>query len=226
VSAQPSLIQPGNDCWRRIGVQGDRSCPELAQYVHCRNCPVFEDAARAFFERQAPEGYLDEWARRLAEPVPRTEVSEISVLIFRLRDEWLALETNVLVEVALPKPIHKIPHRSNEVLLGLVNVRGQLLLCVSLPGLLDIEPSAEAIRSGLGATSRLVVVQDRADRWAFHAEEVAGVHRLPRAQLHAVPSTLANTAVSFSQAVFSWNDRSVGSLDAQRVFSALRRAAQ
>ena len=34
-----------NDCWNRIGVRGDRSCPELKQYVHCRNCPVYSAGA-------------------------------------------------------------------------------------------------------------------------------------------------------------------------------------
>ena len=31
-----------DDCWNRIGISGDRSCPELVQHVLCRNCPVFE----------------------------------------------------------------------------------------------------------------------------------------------------------------------------------------
>ena len=59
---------PGDgDCWNRIGVTGDRSCPELNTFVHCRNCPVFAAAARAFFDRPAPEGYLAEWSRWLAD---------------------------------------------------------------------------------------------------------------------------------------------------------------
>ena len=29
-----------DDCWNRIGVRGDASCPKLDDYVHCRNCPV------------------------------------------------------------------------------------------------------------------------------------------------------------------------------------------
>ena len=49
-----------------IGVSGDRSCPELKTFIHCRNCPVFAAAARTFFDRPAPEGYLAEWSRWLA----------------------------------------------------------------------------------------------------------------------------------------------------------------
>src|SRR4051794_38534309 len=91
----------GDDCWNRIGVSGDRSCPELAGFIHCRNCPVFASAARAFFDRPAPEGYLAEWNERLASAPATTAIDEatVSLLIFRLQDEWLALGTGVVVEV-------------------------------------------------------------------------------------------------------------------------------
>ncbi len=36
-----------DDCWNRIGVRGDRSCPKLAEHIHCRNCPVHAAAASA-----------------------------------------------------------------------------------------------------------------------------------------------------------------------------------
>src|SRR5437588_4360 len=35
-----------DDCWNRIGIGGDRTCPELAVHIHCRSCPVFSAAAR------------------------------------------------------------------------------------------------------------------------------------------------------------------------------------
>ena len=59
--------KPGDDdCWSHIGVSGDRTCPELSSFIHCRNCPVFATAARTFFDRPAPEGYLAGWSRWLA----------------------------------------------------------------------------------------------------------------------------------------------------------------
>ena len=63
----PDRPASGSDCWHRIGVSGDRSCPELNAFIHCRNCPVFAAAARTFFDRPAPEGYLADWSRWLAE---------------------------------------------------------------------------------------------------------------------------------------------------------------
>jgi chemotaxis-related protein WspD len=232
-----SPVRPsvGGDCWNRIGVNGDRSCPELTSFVHCRNCPVFAAAARTFFDRPAPEGYLAEWARWLADSDglrPHGDADGtgdledggivahregVSVLIFRLGGEWLAFRTRTVVEVTTPRPVHRVPHRSNRVLVGLVNLQGRAELCISMHGLLGVEAPASA-------SPRLVVLRDRdrAETWAFAADEVLGVHRVPRGQWGAVPSTLVNPAVGFSQAVLSWNDRSIGLLDEQRVFAALR----
>ena len=72
IAASPALEsasssrKPGEgDCWNHIGVTGDQSCSELKKFVHCRNCPVFAAAARTFFDRPAPEGYLAGWSRWL-----------------------------------------------------------------------------------------------------------------------------------------------------------------
>lgn len=260
----PTITTAGGDCWNRIGTSGDRSCPELRTHVHCRNCPVFASAARAFFDRPAPGGYLAEWTRWLAQSedpdahqaeqaMAGDERDRVGVLIFRLGQEWLAFRTQTVAEVTLPRPVHRIPHRSSEVLIGLVNLRGQLQLCISLSGLLGVgsppgtsqspthdssrAKAAEAeagVKSGAGHEpaaapgSRLVVLRDRerSEIWVFPADEVLGVHRLARSQMRSVSSTLANPEVSFSQAILSWQDRSVGFLDEQRVFAALRSIGQ
>src|SRR5436190_12570637 len=117
-----------DDCWNRIGVRGDRSCPELARVVHCHNCHVFAAAGRRFLDAPSPEGYLDEWTTRLADPIEPAGADVHGVLIFRLGDEWLALPVEVLVEVTTPRPVHRVPHRGG-LLAGLVNIRGELHLC-------------------------------------------------------------------------------------------------
>lgn len=223
------VISSVDDCWNRIGVSGDRSCPELETHIHCRNCPVFSAAARGFFDRPAPSGYLAEWTKILAEPTEEAVCDDVSLLIFRLHGEWLALGTRVVAEVTALRPVHRIPHRSTGIINGLVNLRGQLQISVSLHELLGVDPQSDAVQDrahqeqdGLPAQSRLVVIQKDAETWAFPADEVPGVHRLARGGLRNVPATLANPATSYSQAVFSWRSRSVGYLDDQRVFATLR----
>ena len=109
-----------------------------------------------------------------------------------------------------------------------MNIRGQLLLCVSLHGLLGVDPAAtpprggdEGAGGGRESLPRLVVIERKAERWAFPADEVRSVHRIPQGDLRGLPSTLARAAHRYSQAVFTWRDRSVGLLDDQRVLAGL-----
>ena len=210
-----------DDCWNRIGVGGDRSCPELQEVVHCRNCPVFASAARNFFSRSAPPGYLEDWGGFLAKAVAEGSTRHDGLLLFRLGIEWLAISLSFAVEVTAPRPIHRVPHRTNSVLSGLINLRGQLHPCVSLHGLLRIDPSDPTTNPAIAP--RLVVARREGDTWAFPADEVAGVRHVEADQLRPVPSTLANPAGSYSRAVFGWRDRSVNVLDEPRLFVALRR---
>ena len=213
-------------CWNEIGVMGDHTCPELAAAIHCRNCTVFAAAARDILDRPAPPGYLAEWSRLLDEADPEADVDAvrdgIGVLIFRLGAEWLALRAQVVVEVTPVRPVHRIPRRSNQIVVGLVSLRGQLLVCASLHGLLGAMPQASSDAAVSPARSaRMIVIRHEAESWVFTADEVLGVPRVPPDVWRSVPSTLANQTVSFSQAVFPWQGRSVGLLDEVRVFAAL-----
>src|SRR5215813_146310 len=109
---QALAVIPQGDCWNRIGVWGDRSCPELVPAVHCHNCPVFAAASRRFLDAAPPEGYLDEWTERLSTAAQDTATDLQSVLLFRLGEEWLALRIAVLLEVTIPRPVHRVPHRA------------------------------------------------------------------------------------------------------------------
>jgi chemotaxis-related protein WspD len=219
------VTAPHGDCWNRIGVHGDRSCPELARVGHCHNCPVFAAAGRQFLDAPSPEGYLEEWTARLAEPEAASAGALLAALVFRIGDEWLALPVGVLVEVTPPRPVHRIPFRGG-LLAGLVNVRGELHLSVRLDQLLGITrsggdegPASDGRRTG---PPRLLVVRHAGDAWAFPADEVDGVQRFPSADLAGVPPTLARSAARFARGVFRHQGRAVGYLDEARLFEALR----
>lgn len=227
---RPRIEPPMAECWTKIGVAGDRSCPELERFIHCRNCPVMAEAARGFFDREAPEGYLETWGEILQTPEEATDPDAVSMLIFRVGREWLSLSTLVLVEVTEMKPLHTIPHRRGGVLEGIVNIRGQLQLCVSLPRLLGIDvhqadrpvPVIDESEPSGGTSARLLVIEDREDRWVIAVDEVAGVHSVPRSQLRAVPSTVGQAGSRHAEALVDWRDTVVGFLDADRLLEHLR----
>lgn len=214
----PLAPPPGGDCWNRIGVRGDRSCPELPRVGHCHNCPVFAAAGRQLLDAPPPEGYLDDWTERLA--ASQTQ----SVLAFRLAEEWLALPVPVLVEVTAPRPVRRIPHRGG-LLAGLVNIRGELHLCARLDQLLGIsrtEEESTPARPSSPSRPRLLVVRHRGDGWVFPVDEVDQVYRVPLADLTRVPATVARSPTRLTRGVFPWEGRPVGYLDEERLFEALR----
>ena len=100
-----------SDCWTSIGVHGDGSCPELKQYVHCRNCPVYSAAAGRLLDGEAVAGDLARWTSHFAQPTRAKALNTQSIVIFRVGSEWLALPTPAVMEVADLLPIHSLPHR-------------------------------------------------------------------------------------------------------------------
>src|SRR4051812_42735329 len=221
------VVPNGDDCWNRIGVRGDRSCAELERVIHCHNCEVFAGAGRRFLDAPTPAGYLQEWTQRLAAPIDESCVEMVSVLTFRLAGEWLALPVRLLVEVANPRPVHRVPHRGG-VLAGLVNIRGELHLCVHLDLVLGIQRGgAEAAGKG-PAAPRLLVVRREAegasaaaaerDRWVFPVDEVDQVRRLPLGELTRVPATVQRSVARLSRGVFHADGRSIGLIDEERLF--------
>ena len=217
-----------DDCWNRIGVRGDGSCPELTQYVHCHNCPVYAAAAADLLDADAPASYFADRTTHFAEPAHTEEGGERrSVVIFRVASEWLSLPTTVVVEVANLLPIHSLPHRPNGVVLGLASVRGELLVCVSLGQVIGAEPLAAARREGRAtAHQRLLVIRRESVRVVCPVDEVHGIHRFHPRELKAVPTTVAKSTVTYSTALLPWQGHSVGTLDDQLLFYTLKRSLE
>jgi chemotaxis-related protein WspD len=208
------------DCWNRIGVQGDKSCPELHRHIHCRNCPTFEQGAHALLNRTPPAGYIEEWTQFLAR-AKETEVGFTdTAMVFRIGPEWLALSARLCVEIVSMRPIRRVPHRSNRMFMGLASVRGELLLCFSLANLLELEPSANAASQVL---PRLLVARKDRLNMAFPVDEVMGLHRFHRDTVRAIPATVAHAVPQFSRGMLTADGRTIGLLDDERVFHALEK---
>jgi chemotaxis-related protein WspD len=212
-------------CWSRIGVHGEGTCADLQEHVHCRNCPQYMAAASVLLERDLPPAYLGEWTRHFAGEhrleAPDTE----SIVVFRIGDEWLGLPSAAFSEFVDLRPVHSLPHRRNGNLLGLTNVRGELLICVSLNNVLGIEREAQTQkRRDLAIYRRLVVIHDKDSRIVFPVDEVHGIHRYSAGELKQVPATVAKAAAPYTKAMLPWNGRAIGCLDDQLLFYALNRS--
>jgi chemotaxis-related protein WspD len=223
--AVAALSRDRDDCWTRVGVRGDRSCPELKVHVHCRNCPVYSAAAGELLDAELPSGYTSGWTSHLSASRELDERRSHSVLMFRLGGEWFGLPTQVVQEVANLRAIHSLPHRNAGMILGLTNVRGELLVCVSLDRVLGVARSADSSPHGSMVDGRrlLVIVRDGV-RVVFPVDEVHDVHRFHPRELSDVPATVSKAAAAYSKAVLSWRQKTVGVLDDQLLFQALQRS--
>lgn len=221
-----------DDCWNRIGVHGDRSCTELASHIHCRNCPVFSAAARTLLDVPAPAGFRRTATEHFTRP-GQTEpgyavgADTQSVIVFRLHAEWYAIRTAACLEIADRRPIHSLPHRRDGVVLGVANVRGGLLVCISLAVILgtaaQLEPAAAQPRRR-AAIPRLLVARGTAGAVVFPVDEVQGMERFRTQDLKGVPATVAHAQAAYTQALMPMGDRTVGLLDEQLLFYTVERA--
>ena len=206
------------DCWNSIGVKGDRSCPKLASVIHCHNCSVFADAARAFLDRPAPAGYVAEVSDSLARSDEAKPQRAVSVVVFSVGDQLFAIDTRAVVEVTSPRVPHRVGHRHGRVFSGIVNIHGQLELCASLNGLLQINPVPRADEAG---SARTLLVEHGGLRWSFAVGAVHGVHRFDASQVSQVPATSLHDATSYVKNVLLFGEQRVGELDLDKTFRAL-----
>ncbi len=209
-----------DNCWNQIGIFGTGTCPELPKFIHCRNCPVYSKAGLELLNRPVPEGYRQQWTEHFAREKPTASGPKVSVLLFRIQAEWLALPAYLFQEVAERRAIHSLPHRRDSLVLGLANVRGELLICISLAHLLALEKAAED-RMLCRSYDRLLVVNWEQSRLVFPVDAVYGIHRLESQDLKEAPATVTRSRASYSRGVFSWKDAAVGLLDPKLLFPSI-----
>src|ERR1044072_1328407 len=200
------------DCWNKIGVRGDKSCPELPLHSHCHNCPAYSAAAAMLIDRESTIT-----ANQMTQAPPAKKGDMESVVIIRVGSEWFALSTLLLDEIVGMRTIHSLPHRRNPALLGLANVRGELVVCVSIARLL-IGESAPL------PDGRLVVVRQTSGRLAFPVDEVQHAHRYRPEELKPVPASVARPASAFTKGLLAWQGKIVAYLDERLVLEALERS--
>ncbi|MCY1327577.1 CheW-like domain protein [compost metagenome] len=212
--------QPVDDCWRRIGVHGDRSCAQLAEHIHCRNCPTHSAAAVSLLDRYALREDIETPVRHAEEAEPAQDGR--SRLIFRIGDEWLGLPSLSLVEVAPVCPVHSLPHQRSPVLIGVANVRGALVACIALGELLGL--AAGGARREGRHLPRMLILAAPGGPIVAPVDEVAGIHALSPAEVvvDEAPQLFVNDR--FTRGVVHWRSRSVRLLQEEELLEAATRS--
>jgi chemotaxis-related protein WspD len=209
-----------DDCWNRIGVFGDKSCPQLERHIHCRNCEVYGAAAIALLDRygSALERGDDDYGQGETE---QAQGAQRSLLIFRLGEQWLAIATRCLAEVMPVSPIHVLPHRNSHGLLGVTNVRGTLVACLSLAELLGLDTQQDARRGERRVIPRMLILESDSGPLVTPVDEVSGIQRIPVARISSVKHDDKRAISRFTAGVLQWQEQSITLLDDEQLLQTM-----
>jgi chemotaxis-related protein WspD len=225
-SAQPRSLL--HDCWNHIGVwsKDKASCPELQRFIHCRNCAHYSASGRQMLERPVPADYRSESTARFSRVKLEQQICDNAALLFRLGDEWLALNSLLVNEITPLRTIHSLPHRDNPLVKGLVNIRGELRVCVSIGSLLHLDRARESYTTDHEILERLIFVEKDNQGFVFPVSEVHGIHHFSDAEVDSLPATLSHAKNNFTRGIITWHEQHVGILDDELLFYALMRGLQ
>ncbi|MDT6918687.1 chemotaxis protein CheW [Pseudomonas atacamensis] len=208
-----------DDCWNRIGIHGNKSCPLLEEHIHCRNCSVYSAAATRLLDRYS----LQQDQREAVVSKVEIDVKTRSLLMFRLGEEWLGLATRTLVEVAPLQAIHSLPHQRSRALLGVANVRGALVACLSLVELLDLDGSVAPV-SGGRIMPRMLIIAAHGGPVVVPVDEVDGIHAIDERILDAASQSGAQASAKYTRGVLQYRGHSLRWLDEEQLLSAVTRS--
>ena len=179
-------------------------------------------SAARLLDREVTAEFLRESTAIVASKKDLIERGTKSVVIFRIGAEWLALPTDVVQEVSDRCIVRTLPDNRGGMLSGVINVRGELLLCVSLSALLGLDRVAGGQRT---SSDRLLICKRSEGRLAFQVSEVHGLHRYHPRDLRDAPATLTRAAGGkYALGVVPWRELTVGCLDDELMFYAVNKA--
>ncbi len=139
---------------------------------------------------------LRERARNLARPLDHRESSDdgLPVLLFQLGGEAYAVECRHVREVLRPRGLTPLPGAPPFVL-GIVNVRGQILSVADLRPFLGLRPAPAT------AASRIAVLQAPPMEFGIIADAVLATGELSPDELEPAPPTLSGPYDHFVRGV-------------------------
>ena len=140
------------------------------------------------FDREVDAAPLDEWTALAAAPKPRGDTPRTAALLVRAGSEWIGIPTS-MVDAALPAgPVHTVPYLSGRAFLGLCNVDGELVPCVSLSELAGAQPGPPPLRP------RFISVVTAQGRFVLMVDEAFGTCGFDPAALTPAPDTLSRSS--------------------------------
>jgi chemotaxis-related protein WspD len=183
-----------------------------------------EAAMRELLGRPLTEEELRDHLAVVAQPMDDQQRETRSLMIVALGDELLALPADGVVRVTEEVPVHRIPHRTSEVIRGLCNIDGELVLTAALDRLLQVGVRPDDGPDADPARRRTVVIGEEGAHWAFVVDAVLVVDRFDVESLRALPVTVERAVEHYAEALVPVGDSQAAVLDPARLRTGLEEA--
>ena len=175
--------------------------------------------------RPHPEGYSEEWVESLKHHTIEESIPRQSLLVFRIQGEWLALPSHCIKEVTKATFIHTLPHTNSNVLLGISNIQGELLVAISMQNLLGIPNSTEAPKKShdFSRYARNVVFGSGKNVFVFPVDEIHGLTYIKLDKIESVPMSILKSLKNYFSGIFALPEEtlSIGLLDERLIIDSL-----
>ena len=167
------------------------------------------------------ETLLQRRAEALAAEVEEEQAEEtVSVLLFRLGDEWYALEVECVHEIYTEYVVTPLPCLP-EFVLGVVNIRGEIISVTDL-GQLMRSGGAEAS----GPQAPAVVIGNDVCCTALVVDEIGDIADVPVASLEPPLSVIDRHHAEFVAGAAEIDGRMVGLLNVDRILTPVDQAGR
>lgn len=172
-------------------------------------------------ERSIDPAYLEECTELLGRERGIPSIKNMqSLVVFRVGGELLALPSKFFYGVTNVHTIRKIPHRSRDILKGLVNMHGQLSLCIDLAKFMEIDISSSQPSH---QQQKMVFVGQGPQKWVFLVDEILGLFSCDMESLSRVPVNIEKSAVNYLKGIGSFQGKDVSVIDEELLLYSLER---
>lgn len=165
--------------------------------------------------KEIPPSFIEENTKKYSE-LPEEKPADLkSYVVFRLGELWLAIATKFFFESFEELYIHIVPFKSDEIVKGLVNVHGELIIALDIRHWIEETKSSEKISS---AGPRFLQLGRGSSRFILVADEVKGTIEIESAKIEKLPSAIVDSDENIFKQRFMYSNKFVYIIDEEKMF--------
>jgi chemotaxis-related protein WspD len=162
---------------------------------------------RGFLDRAIPSSFIDENTDKYAVERKNKTVSQSSFIVFRVKNTWVALKTKFFFESFEEKFIHLVPHRTNDIFAGLINIHGKLIMTINIASLINVVEEND--KKSVKNAKRMLQIGNGKIKFVIKADEVIGNVHIENEKIEELPANIASAKNSIFKNRFIYNDKKV-----------------